>query len=295
MSLKRFLCITALVASAAARAEARFGGEAGGGASECNGKLVDFYGGHSVHELPGFDQAIETVSRFVPEWADARQKNLEKKNVFLIPCKLKPLPGEMTDLYFETGNPCYQTQRELVCETKVMRQSAAAATPRFVHELAVAGAIEHGASLADVRAAVPKFFKPDANYLEIAEALGNRRLANRWELDSAELIRLRALPRFTATLPSYDGPGTRMICAPHEYWNSGVPPYDYGPVEKYVWDRPIVIGKRNALYDGFVWDAQAYVTPLRDDPQRWNYRIVQLVRADQSMFFVCPTGARAAH
>ena len=61
---------------------ARRGGEGGGGASECRGKLVDSYGGHSVHELPGFDAEAARLRQFVPTWVKNRVESMEQKNVF---------------------------------------------------------------------------------------------------------------------------------------------------------------------------------------------------------------------
>jgi hypothetical protein len=159
-----------------------------GGGSTLNGNLIETYAGHSAHELPGYDQAIQQLTLQVPLFAEIQTRNIDAKNIYLIPEGFDQLPKVITALDFNTEVPCYQTTQELFCDSnKLQTMSADQQKNLFVHEAVISAQLardqdygDSGPSIADVRAVVAVMIKPGVDSLKVASILEDRQFGDQY-------------------------------------------------------------------------------------------------------------------
>jgi len=154
------------------------GGTSGGGGNTLHGKLIETYGGHSVHELKGYDAAIARLTALVPTFAIRQAQGMAAKQIYLIPESFGPLPLRATQLDFETDLPCYQTEDEVFCNPeKLDEMSASEQSDLFIHEAAMNARLadsDGGPSIGDLRAAVATLIRPNVTEAAAASILAAR-------------------------------------------------------------------------------------------------------------------------
>ena len=163
------------------------GGVAGGGGNTLNGELIETYGGHSAHELPGYDAAVKKLKALVPLFAKTQAAELEAKTIYLIPKGFDQLPKILTLLNFTTELPCYQTRQEMFCDEKRLKSMKSKQQKNlFVHELvmnAMLGENKDHATISDVRIAVALMIRSNPSAKKVAEVLKQQSFGIQYSAD----------------------------------------------------------------------------------------------------------------
>lgn len=274
-------------------------GGSGGGSLACSTNLlVETFGGHSPHQLPGFDLAVQKMEQFVPVWAKEQVKKISDKNIYFLPCQIKQLPSDVTDLYFGSSNPCYQTDKEMFCDSRV----TASQDPKkwekfFIHELVVAAALSRRSTIADVRAANSVLIKPNVSYPDVARALGKHNLASRVELFSAEYMRSIGIQSTSIKLPDWAKNVYSMQCSLYSDSSGGQGIVHSDRVIN-PYNQVVQVGDDLAIYNGYMYTARFFVVFNRDRSASGDLRSLFLNRYTQPgpferspvehIVFVCP-------
>ncbi len=243
-------------------------GGSGGGSELCRtGRLAGTAGGHSPHELLGFDSAVKKMRQIIPYWTDQQVKRIQAKNILFVDCEIKQLPSTETGNYFDSPNPCYQTDQELVCDRRATgSQDLRKMEKLFLHELVTAAAIAHRGTMADVRATDLLWDRPNLMYPEVAEAFKGHGLAGSFELYSGEYVRSFGQPQDAARMPIWEKNVMTMRCSRLSKYKLGdvvhLDPIVYG------FDSEVLAGDDLAIFNGYLYEAE-YNNVLNAQSTAW--------------------------